>query len=161
MKNSFLINAILLVSLVSIPLGAGWLGSLVTMPNIEGWYAGLVKPPLTPLSAVFGPVWTALYILMSVASFLVIKIGWQRKDVRSATLWYGWQLLLNMLWSLVFFGLQSPLLGLVVITALWASILMTIRKFFRLSKTAAILLLPYVLWVTFAAYLNYGIYARN
>lgn len=160
---------------------AGIIGSLATISNINGWYAGLKKPALNPPDWVFGPVWTMLYFLMGVALYLVWKNDWKVRNhifertgrawnVYSEWLWTGsWQkvnviaifsiqLFLNALWSFLFFRLHAPGLAFVDLLALWAAILYTIINFYRISKAAAYLLIPYILWVSFAGYLNYSIW---
>ena len=132
---------------------AGALGSLFTAPAIPGWYAGLVNPSFSPPNWVFAPVWTALFLLMGVALALV----WQRKghpEAPAALRWFAIQWMLNVLWSIAFFGLHSPLLGLVDIVALWVAIVVTILRFRRISRPAAWLLAPYIAWVSFALILN-------
>ncbi|MDD1711987.1 MAG: tryptophan-rich sensory protein, partial [Methanoregulaceae archaeon] len=140
---------------------AGVIGSFFTTPNIATWYESLNKPWFTPPSWVFGPVWTTLFILMGISLFLVLREGWERKDVQIGTAIFGIQLVLNILWSYLFFGLRSPLYGLIGIAALWIAILVTIIWFFRISRPAAILLVPYIIWVSIASALNYGIYVLN
>ncbi len=132
---------------------AGLLGSIFTIPAIGNWYAGLIKPALTPPNWVFGPAWTILYLLMAISLYLYSEAGGTRKGYAI----FGLQLVLNILWSVLFFGLQSPLLGLAGIAALWASIAMTARVFWATDRKAGYLLLPYLAWVSFAAYLNYGV----
>jgi tryptophan-rich sensory protein len=149
-----------LISLTAVGLVAA-LGSWVTAPQIPSWYAGLIKPPLNPPNAVFGPVWTLLYFLMAISAFLVWKKGWERQDVRCAIYLFCTQLFLNFLWSLFFFGLQNPLLAIGDIILLIIAILWTIRLFTRISIQAAALLVPYLLWVLFAAYLNIAIWWLN
>ncbi len=141
--------------------GAGIVGSIFTTPEIAGWYTTLVKPELNPPSWVFGPVWTTLFLLMGVAAFLVARAGWDRLDVKKALGVFVLQLVLNSMWSLAFFGLHSPALALGVIIILWIAILTTIIAFSRVSKTASYLLYPYILWVSFAAYLNLAIVLLN
>ncbi len=150
----------LIVSIVLTQL-AGGIGSLFTTPSIEGWYADLVRPELNPPAWVFGPVWTTLFVLMGVALFLVWEKGSQRKDVRVAFIVFALQLVLNTLWSIIFFGLHSPGWAFVEIICLWLAIMATIFAFAKVSKTAAWLLAPYILWVSFASYLNYMIYVLN
>ncbi len=140
---------------------AGALGSIFTISAIPNWYAGLVKPALNPPSWVFGPAWTTLYALMGIAAFLVWKEGWGRREVKAALAVFGLQFFLNAIWSIIFFGLQSPFWAFVDIIALWLAILWTIVAFYRISKPAAYLLLPYILWVSFAAYLNASIWLLN
>ncbi len=140
---------------------AGIIGSLFTFSAIPTWYATLTKPELNPPSWVFGPVWTTLYILMGVSVFLIWQKGWERRDVKIAVSVYGVQLVLNALWSIVFFGMQSPGLALVNIALLFVSIVSTMILFYKISRPAMYLLIPYILWVSFASYLNYAIYALN
>lgn len=140
---------------------AGVIGTIFTSPAIDGWYIELVKPAINPPGWVFGPVWTILYILMGIAAFLVWKKGIHRKDVKIALGIFGLQLVLNTLWSILFFGLQSPFAALVEITFLWLAIVATILAFTKISKVAAWLMTPYLLWVSFALYLNYLIWSIN
>jgi len=140
---------------------AGIIGSIFTISAIPNWYAGLVKPALNPPAWVFGPVWTTLYALMGIAAFLVWKNGWEKKEVKMALGVFGIQLFLNAIWSIIFFGLHSPAWALVDIVALWLTIVWTIAVFYKISKPAAYLLLPYILWVSFALYLNYSIWILN
>lgn len=139
---------------------AGALGSLATTPNIPSWYAALEKPVLNPPNWVFGPVWSILYVLMGIALALIILKS-SKQPKKKAYFWFGLQLALNTLWSLVFFGLHSPWLGVVVIIALIVSIVLTIRGFYKINKYAAWLLVPYLAWVCFATYLTIGIATLN
>ena len=154
-------NFFKLIIAVGVSELAGIVGSVFTVSAIPNWYAGLMKPALNPPSWVFGPVWTALYALMGIAAFLVWKNGWERKDVRMALGVFGIQLFLNAIWSIIFFGLNSPGWALVDIVALWLAIVWTIFVFYKISKPAAYLLVPYILWVSFATYLNYAIWILN
>ena len=140
---------------------AGIIGSVFTTPSIAGWYAGVVKPALNPPAWVFGPVWTTLFALMGIAAFLVWKKGLDRRDVKIALGIFLGQLVLNTLWSIIFFGLHSPGGALIEIVFLWLAILATIIAFAKISKPAAWLLVPYILWVSFAGYLNYSIWQLN
>ncbi len=146
---------------ITICLLAALIGSIFTTPAVPTWYAALAKPELNPPAWVFGPVWTVLYILMGIALYLVWSRGWGQKNVRVAMAIFGIQLVLNVLWSYLFFGLQAPYFAFLEIVLLWIAILMTIAAFYRVSVSAAVLLVPYLLWVSFAAYLNYGIYVLN
>jgi len=137
---------------------AGILGSLSTINEIPTWYAGLVKPLLNPPSWVFGPVWTTLYALMGISAFLIYKHG---KKATSALQLFGLQLGLNAIWTPIFFGWHRLDIALFVIVMMWAAIFATIRAFSRFSKTAAYLLVPYLLWVTFATYLNMSLWLLN
>lgn len=140
-------------------LAAGWLGSIATTAAIPTWYADLAKPPFNPPNSVFGPVWTILYVLMGVAGWLVWQAGTPAS--RRALVPFFVQLVLNVLWSFAFFGARSPLFGLVVIVALWLAILWTILAFRQVNGWAAVLLLPYIAWVSFAALLNASIWWLN
>ena len=140
---------------------AGIVGSIFTAPAIAGWYAELAKPSFNPPSWVFGPVWTTLFALMGIAAFLIWKKGLDRADVKIALGIFIFQLVLNTLWSIIFFNLESPGGALIEIGFLWLAILATIIAFAKISKPAAWLLLPYLLWVSFASYLNYSIWLLN
>ena len=140
---------------------AGIIGSIFTTPSIPGWYAGLVKPAFNPPGWVFAPVWTILYAMMGLAAYLVYDKGPRRPEVRKALAIFAIQLVLNALWSIVFFGARQILGAVIVIILLWVMILVTIRLFSRISKTAAYLLIPYLLWVSFAAVLNISLYILN
>lgn len=140
---------------------AGIVGSVFTMPSIPNWYATLAKPALTPPSWVFGPVWTTLFVLMGIAAFLIWKKGTDHKGVKKALGIFAIQLILNTGWSIIFFGLHSAKSAFVEIIFLWLAILATIIAFSKISKPAAWLLVPYILWVSFAVYLNYAIWALN
>lgn len=150
-----LVAAVLLCNL------AGILGSLVTITGEGSWYASIQKPPFNPPGFIFGPVWTILYILMGISLYLVWMEGTSRREVRIALSVFGLQLGLNFLWSFLFFGLQSPFLGLVEIILLWLCIVATIVLFSRIRRTAALLLIPYLVWVSFATFLTYSIWILN
>jgi benzodiazapine receptor len=149
------------IGAVAICEGAGVLGSLFTTPRIGTWYQTLTLPSFAPPSWVFGPVWITLYFLMGLSLFLVLRQGQSGVPIQGAVLIFAVQLFLNVLWSFLFFGLESPLLGLVEIIILWAFILLTIWQFYRISRPAAYLLIPYIVWVTIAAALNYAIWSLN
>ncbi len=150
----------LVVSIV-ICFGVAALGSLATDPNIDGWYAALRKPSWNPPNWIFGPVWSMLYLLMAVAAWLV----WRRRGFAGASLLplalFGIQLVLNGLWSVLFFGWHRPDLAFIEIVFLWSAILATMLAFRRVVPLAAALLAPYLLWVTFAAFLNFTIWKLN
>jgi tryptophan-rich sensory protein len=150
----------LVISLVVTQM-AGIVGSLFTMSSIPTWYATLIRPPLNPPNWIFGPVWTILYLMMGVALYIVWKEGDKKLKIRLAIYIFGFQLLANALWSIIFFGAQNVGLALVDIIILWFAIVATIFRFYKISKTAAYLLVPYLLWVTFATYLNAGIFYLN
>jgi len=142
-------------------LAAGAIGSVFTRQAIPTWYATLEKPAFNPPNWVFMPVWTLLYILMGVAAFLLWRKGLENRQVRIALIVFLVQLILNASWSVAFFGLQSPLYGLIVIVLLWVAILFTSLSFYRISRAAGVLMWPYLLWVTFAAVLNESIWLLN
>ena len=154
-------NLLKLIVCIVICQLAGVIGSIFTMDNISTWYPTLNKPPLQPPNWIFGPVWISLYILMGISLFLVIKNGFDSPGVKAATAIFALQLVLNSIWSIVFFGMHELLISVVVIAALWIMILLTMLKFKPISFTAAVLLLPYLLWVSFASYLNSAIYVLN
>lgn len=140
---------------------AGFIGSLATMKSIPTWYAGLTKPSFSPPNALFGPVWTALYIMMAAAAFLVWRRGFETEPVKIALIVFGAQLILNILWSILFFGLKMPGLAFCEIILLWILILATILLFRKVTNVAAWLMVPYILWVSFAAALNYSLWRLN
>jgi len=140
---------------------AGIIGALFTTPSIPTWYATLAKPVLNPPAWIFGPVWTTLYFLMGIAAFLVWNKGWDRKDVRKALGVFLLQLVLNVAWSIIFFGLHSPFWAFVDLVAMWLAIVWTMSLFYKISKPAVWLLVPYILWVSFAGYLNLLILMLN
>jgi tryptophan-rich sensory protein len=130
---------------------AGIIGSLTTSP---AWYQLINKPSFSPPGWVFGPVWITLYLLMGISLYLI----WDNKLAKT---WFFVQLSLNALWSLIFFGMQNPLLAFIDIFLLWAAIITTMFYALRISKTAFYLLVPYILWVSFAAILNFSIVLLN
>lgn len=140
--------------------GAGILGSIFTVSSIRGWYLTLVKPSWNPPSWIFGPAWTTLYAFMGVAAALV----WKQRTFPGAktALWfYGIQLALNVLWSILFFGLKNPELAFAEIVVLLIMIIATTVLFWRINPWAGVLMLPYIAWVSFATYLNYTIWRLN
>ncbi len=159
--TSRLRNGIKLLTSIAVPQAAGGIGTLFTETGMDRWYRTIEKPSFTPPSWVFGPVWITLYVLMGISAFLVWRKGWNRPGVKPALAVFGAQLAANTLWSYVFFGRHSIGGALAVIVVLWGLILLTMVEFFRLSRTAAFLLVPYFLWVSFAAVLNYSIYVLN
>ena len=148
----------LLIAL-GIPLAVGGAGALLSggMTN----YGVMVKPPLSPPGWVFPVVWTVLYLLMGWASWLVWKSDAPREEKHRALILYGDQLAVNFVWPLIFFGAEMYLTALLVLVALWVLILLTIRAFSGINERAGDLLIPYILWVSFAAYLNLGIFLLN
>ena len=177
-------NFFKLVIAVAVSESAGIIGSVFTMSSVAGWYAGIVKPEFNPPAWVFGPVWTALYALMGISLFLIwsFKVPQDNKQHpnilenirmlrirRWAIFFFFAQLVLNTLWSIIFFGwtsltingLNNIGIALIEIVFLWLAILATIIIFAKISKLAAWLLVPYILWVSFALYLNYAIWLLN
>lgn len=140
---------------------AGMIGSAATLPEIPGWYASLEKPPFNPPNWIFGPVWTFLYILMAFSLWRVWRAGPNAPGRRRAIGLFLAQLVLNALWSVVFFGLHSPAGGLVVIVLLIGTLVLTMRAFWPIDRTAAHLLVPYLAWVAFASLLNASILWLN
>lgn len=153
--------AIRLVASLLICQAAGGIGALFTTPAISTWYSTLKKPPFQPPNWLFGPAWTVLFILMGIALFLVWNKGLPFSQVRMAVVMFAVQLGLNILWSVLFFGAKAPLAGLIEIAVLWVAILLTIVYFFAVSRTAGWLLVPYILWVSFATVLNAAIVVLN
>ena len=132
-----------------------------TTAGIYTWYNRIIKPSFQPPNWVFGPVWTILYALMGIAAYLVWEKGWEKREVKAALGIFGIQLILNFFWSLIFFGNKAFGWAFVEILFLWVFIALTIWKFYKISKTAAYLLIPYILWVSFASVLNGAIWWLN
>jgi len=150
-------SAIGLVGWLTVTFIAAWIGSRY-MPG--AWYASLVKPSWNPPNAIFGPVWTALYVFMGVAAWLV----WRKvsfSGASAALILFIVQLALNALWSYLFFGQHRPGLAFIDIIALWAAILVVAALFWRVDRRAGGLMVPYVVWVTFASYLNFVLWRLN
>ena len=140
---------------------AGVIGSVFTASSVTTWYTTLEKPWFTPPGSVISVAWITLFALMGLSLFLIWQKGINSTNAKIAVGVFAFQLLVNILWSYVFFGLQSPLAALVVIVVLWLLILQCIIRFWSISKNAALLLVPYILWVSFAAFLNYTIWRLN
>jgi benzodiazapine receptor len=141
--------------------GIGIVAGVFTAASVRTWYLTLQKPPFNPPSWVFGPTWTVLYLLMGIALYTIWQTAEGIPEARLAFIMFFVQLVLNALWSFVFFGLRSPLWGFVDIVALWVLILLTIVLFWRISHAAAYLMVPYFFWVTFAGILNFSIWRLN
>ncbi|MFH1381636.1 MAG: TspO/MBR family protein [Chloroflexota bacterium] len=141
--------------------GAGGIGAIFTTPAIPTWYKGLEKPAFTPPNSVFGPIWITLYLLMGIAVFLVWRGGLAQEGASIAFIIFWVQLALNVLWSVIFFGLKSLFGGMVLILLLWLVILANIIAFFGVSAAAGALLLPYIIWVSIASNLNIRIWMLN
>jgi translocator protein len=160
--NNFSVKEIpkLIVSIL-IVFAAGAVGTVYTLKEITTWYVTLAKPSWTPPNWAFGPIWSTLYVLMGIALFLVWREGLDRKDVRIAILVFAVQLVLNVLWSIIFFATHNIFGGLIFVIMLWISILINIIVFYRISKPAGLILIPYLIWVSIASYLNYSVFLLN
>lgn len=153
-------NWLVLIALIVLCLGAGFIGSIATRHSVRTWYPTLRKPKGTPPSWVFGPVWTTLYVVMAIAAWLVWReVGWEIG--KPALILFLGQLALNVAWSGIFFGGRQPALALGEIVILWLAILCTALMFYYLLPVAGMLMLPYLMWVTYASYLNFGIWRLN
>jgi benzodiazapine receptor len=150
----------LIVSIVMCE-GAGGIGAIFTTPAIPTWYAGLKKPGFTPPNSVFGPIWITLYLLMCIAVFMVWRVGLNQDGVTIAFTVFWVQLVLNVLWSVIFFGLKSLFGGMALIMILRIAILVTIILFFGVSAIAGGLLIPYIIWVSIATNLNIQVWRLN
>ncbi len=152
-----------LIISIAICEGVGIIGGLITGSSIQTWFSTLNKPSFNPPNWIFGPVWTLLYLLMGIAVYLV----WKRldhqasKDVKISLRFFGVQLALNFAWTILFFGLHSPLAAFIDICMLWLAIVGTISVFYKVSRISALLLLPYLAWVSFALCLNYALWQLN
>ncbi len=151
----------MLAASVLVCLFAGFIGSFFTVQSIPMWYASINKPAFTPPNWVFGPVWTTLYVLMGVAFFLVWSKGINSQNERLAAGLFFSQLVLNAVWSIFFFGLREPGLAFGEIIFLWLAIAGTMYYFYGIDKRAFALMVPYICWVSFAAFLNYSVWALN
>ncbi len=154
-------NLFKLLASLGICFLAGGIGSFFTSQAIPGWYQNINKPFFNPPNWIFGPVWTVLFFMMGISLYSIWRKEAPEKQKRSAVLIFSVQLLFNTLWSAAFFGLKSPLFGLITIIILLALIAINISKFYKISKEAGILLLPYIVWVFFAAFLNFAIWRLN
>jgi tryptophan-rich sensory protein len=156
------VNIIKLVVSCAVPFLVGLMGSLFTTADTLGnWYADQNKPFFNPPNWIFGPVWTTLYIMMGISAYLVWQKDINSKAVRIVLACFIVQLFLNAIWTPLFFGLHSPLLGLIDIVLLLNAIIVTIFAFFQISRIAALLLIPYLAWVSFATVLNASLYLLN
>lgn len=145
---------------LAIPLAVGGLSALLTRNNMI-MFDYVRKPPLSPPAWLFPVVWTVLYILMGLAAYFVRNSNRPKKEVNTALLFYGIQLFFNFFWSIFFFNMEKYLFSFIWLLAMLILIIVTTFKFFDIDRKAGWLMLPYILWVTFAAYLNFGIYMLN
>ena len=155
------INIRTLIIALTLPFVAGSIGSVATISSIPTWYALLIKPSFNPPNWLFGSVWTLLYVLMGVSLYLILKDWKGEKTQRKAVGIFILQLVLNSLWSIIFFGFKMPLPAFLEILILWFVILLNINAFYKINKISGILLIPYILWVSFAGILNFAIYYLN
>ena len=144
---------------LAIPLAVGGLSALLA--GGMGAYGSFVQPPLSPPGWLFPVVWTVLYLLMGYSSYRVLTANAPKEEIRKALTLYGVQLLLNFLWSPIFFGLGWYWVAFIELIALWVAVFFTIRAFAKIDEKASDLLIPYILWLTFAAYLNFGVALLN
>ena len=158
--RSRLVDIAGLVLFVALCLGTAALGAAVTATSVKTWYANLAKPSFNPPDAVFGPVWTVLYILMGIAAWRVWRIA-DRDTARGPLTLFALQLALNLGWSVVFFGLQKIGAAVATIVVLWVAILVTMLAFRTVDRVAALLMAPYLAWVTFATVLNIAVWQLN
>ena len=149
-----------LLTCLLIPLSVGAISGIVSGSGIDK-FDSMVKPPLSPPSWLFPIVWTLLFILMGIASYLVFTSGKERTDIVRALIFYGIQLFFNFFWSIIFFNFEWYLVAFIWLVMLWIFILITTILFYKISKTAGYLMIPYLVWVGFAGYLNFAIYLLN
>lgn len=150
----------LLITCIVIPLLVGGLSTIITSGKMKDFEA-LTQPPLSPPGILFPIVWTILYTLMGIALFLAIESGASRDEIMSAVTFFAIQLAVNFFWPIFFFGLSAFLFAFFWLVLLWVLVIITTVKFYRLDKRAGALLIPYILWLTFAGYLNFGVYVLN
>lgn len=150
-----------IVIAIFVSQSAGLIGSIFTAQSVKGWYTTLQKPFFNPPGWIFGPVWIMLYTLMGISSYLIWQVRGVNRLANPALIIFGIHLLLNTLWSILFFGLKTPGLALLEIVILWLFIVLIIFLFYKINKTAAYLLIPYLFWVSFASILNFFIWRLN
>ena len=150
-----------LIIAIALPLAAGAIGSSATFTGIDSWYTTLNKPSFNPPNWIFGPVWTTLYILMGISLYLIWQKGLKKEFIKNSFILFIVNLILNSFWSIAFFGLENPGLAFLVIIVLWIVILTLILRFYKINKLASYLLIPYILWVSFASVLNFSIWQLN
>ena len=151
------IDIIKLIVSVGGCLLVGFISGLWTARSVKSWYSRLKKPSFNPPNWLFGPVWTLLYILMGISLYII----WNANGPVLAIIFFIIQLILNFLWSLLFFSLRKPLVAFIDIILLLAMIILTAIEFYQISSIAAFLFIPYILWVSFASLLNFSVYSLN
>jgi translocator protein len=159
--NKLAIKIIFVLGWIMVCEFVGILGSFFTFSQIPNWYQHLNKPFFSPPNFVFAPVWTTLYALMGISIALVLGSKILKKDKNYLVAIFSLQLVLNFLWSIIFFGMHQPLVAFIEIIFLWATILLLIIRFYKFSKIASYLLVPYLLWVSFASLLNLAVAILN
>ena len=150
----------IIISVIACSL-IGFLSGFATASSITDWYVNINKPSFNPPNWIFGPVWTVLYIMMGIAAGLIWHEGIEKRLVKSALYVFVSQIILNAAWSLIFFGMKNPTLAFIEIIILWILIVLCISRFYKIKKIAAYLMVPYLLWVSFASVLNYCIMVLN
>jgi len=160
-RKSLLKNALFLVLFIIIAQMAGIIGSVFTADSVTTWYKEISRPSFTPPDWLFAPVWITLYVLMGISAFLIWKKRDKKKEVKTALIIFFIQLVLNSLWSIIFFGFHLTLIAFIEIILLWVAILFMIIKFYPISRAASLIQIPYLLWVSFAAVLNLSFTALN
>jgi len=161
MEKSRLMFAFKLIFSLVVCQFAGLVGSIFTIPSIGNWYAYLEKPVFSPPNWIFAPVWTFLYLMMGISLFLILINNHKVNEVKNAVIYFAIQLVLNVLWSIVFFSLHSILGGIIIIVALFVMIFLTTIKFSKIYEIAAIIMIPYLVWVGFASILNISLFFLN
>lgn len=150
-----------LILSILVSLGAGIIGSIFTIQGLQPWYSGLEKPWFAPPGQIISVIWVILYILMGISLFIVLNKGINEKKTKLAMGIFAIQLTINAFWSYLFFGLESLILGLFGIIALWITVSFTIYLFNKISKTSSYLLIPYIIWLTIALLVNISLYILN
>lgn len=155
------VNIFSLLFFIGISQAVGLMGAVVTTPSIRNWYVYLNKPFFTPPNWLFAPVWTLLFLLMGISVYLIYQKGIKKVEVKNALYFFAIQLTLNTLWSYIFFGYKLLFLAYIEIIILWIFIFLTIKSFWKIDKLAGKLLIPYILWVTYASFLNLAVVLLN
>ena len=146
---------------IFIALAVGAIGGFATASSVTTWYRSLAKPAFNPPDAVFAPVWTTLYVVMAIAAWRVWRADSAGRRRDTALILYAVQLILNLAWSLIFFGLRQTAIALVEVAVLWIAVLATAVSFWRVDRPAGLAMIPYAAWVTFASVLNFEIWRLN
>lgn len=150
-----------LIIALAVPLAVGGVSALLTMNSMEIYGTTLVKPPLSPPAWLFPVAWTILYIMMGLASYLIYTAETDANDRTVALAEYAIQLTMNFFWSIIFFNMEAYFIAFVWLIVMWSVVIICTVRFYRIRKLAGIMLIPYILWLTFAAYLNMGVYVLS